>query len=723
MNVNDLLSRLPERIKRLAELSANLWWSWHLPAREMFDTIDRRLWRSTGHNPVRMLYELNSDRLERLATNQDFLAVYDTVMAAYDTELTDGRHWLSRTYPEAMTSPVAYFSMEFAVHNSLPMYAGGLGVLAGDICKESSDLGIPFVGIGFMYPEGYFHQRISSDGWQVEHYRQLDFERAPISRVTTPDGDRFLLNLPLGEKTVFLTAWRVLVGRSILILLDTNVPENTPEDQGLSARLYSAGREIRLQQEYLLGVGGVRVLRALGIEPAVWHCNEGHTSFLLLERVREFMAAGDEMVVAVTKVKATSVFTTHTPVPAGHDTFDRALMERYFCCFWQSLKVAPETFLSLGQAGPDEPFNMTVLGLKLSDKTNGVSELHGEVSRRMWRRLYPDKAEADIPIDYVTNGVHIPTWVGPELARLYERHIGPDWYNRQDEKELWRSVGNIPDEELWRVHHGRKQRLIHYIRERVRREWNGGEESGQRLVALGGMLDPEVLTIGFVRRFVEYKRPTLLFRDIERLKNLIRNWQRPVQFIFAGKSHPADFMAKELIHRVYNQATDKEFEGRLCFVEDYDLHMAHYLVQGVDVWLNNPRRLLEASGTSGMKAAVNGVPNLSVRDGWWHEGFNGRNGWAIGDINKADNVADEDALDAGALYYVLEEMILPMYYDRDLGDIPRKWLQVVKQSIGSVLPQFTASRMMKEYAEKMYLPIVKKAGSPDLGGINTTAYR
>ncbi len=715
MDKTQLASRLPGRLSRLADLAANLWWSWNLPARELFEVVDGRLWSSSGHNPVRLLVEVEPRRLERLAVDGDFLARYDDVMALFDSRMLNGTSWLARTYPGVFTNPVAYFSMEFAVHNSLPMYAGGLGVLAGDICKETSDLGLPFVGVGFMYPEGYFHQRISEDGWQVEHYRQLDFDLAPISRVTAPDGSRFLLSLALGNKTVFLTAWEVKVGRGTLYLLDTNVPENEPGDRELSARLYSAGREVRLQQEYLLGIGGVRLLRALGICPVAWHCNEGHTSFLLLELLREYLVAGDDLEAAVAKVRDQAVFTTHTPVPAGHDTFDSTLIDRYFCCYWESLKISREQFVALGQVSREEPFNMTVLGLKLSRRSNGVSRLHGEVSRRMWRRLYADTPEAAVPIGHITNGIHVPTWISPGMTRLNERYIGEDWYDRRSELNFRQAVDAIPDEEFWRVHQARKLKLIHFISERSRQEWSNADVSSKRLVALGAMMDPEVLTVGFVRRFVEYKRPSLLFRDVERLKKIVRNWQQPVQFIFAGKSHPADFMAKELIHRVYNQATDREFEGRICFVEDYDLHLARYLVAGVDVWLNNPRRLLEASGTSGMKAEINGVPNASVLDGWWQEGFNGKNGWAIGSENKPANAGDEDASDAAELYQLLEEQIVPMYYDRDVADIPRRWLKISKEAIASTLWEYSASRMMIEYIEQMYLPIARASRStPDI---------
>ena len=709
MDTAQLASRMPGRLSCLADLSANLWWSWTLPARELFESIDARLWRSSGHNPVKLLAEVEPKRLESLAADNEFLIKYDSVLRLFDTRMNASGTWLSKTYPGVFNNPVAYFSMEFAVHNSLPMYAGGLGVLAGDICKEASDLGLPFVGVGFMYPEGYFHQRISEDGWQIEHYRQLDFDLAPISRLTKPDGSRFLLSLALGNKNVYLTAWEVKVGRGVLYLLDTNVPENEPGDRELSARLYSAGREIRLQQEYLLGIGGVRLLRALGITPVAWHCNEGHTSFLLLELLREHLTAGDNLGNAIAKVRDQAVFTTHTPVPAGHDTFEPSLIDRYFCGYWENLKIEWDQFIALGQASREEPFNMTVLGLKLSRRANAVSRLHGEVSRRMWRRLYGDIPESAVPIGHITNGIHLPTWETPAISKAFGKYIGEDWYDHRQEIGFRQMLDQVPDEALWQAHQFRKQRLIHLISERSRQEWSNAEVSSRRLVALGAMMDPDVLTVGFVRRFVEYKRPSLLFRDVERLKKIVRNWQRPVQFIFAGKSHPADFMAKELIHRVYSQATDREFEGRVCFVEDYDLHLSRYLVSGVDVWLNNPRRLLEASGTSGMKAAINGVPNASVLDGWWQEGYNQKNGWAIGSEDKPDNPGDEDARDAADLYQLLEEQIIPLYYDRDVGDVPRRWLKVSREAIASTSWEFSASRMMIEYIEQMYLPIVRSA--------------
>lgn len=516
MDIDDLADKLPRRLAGLAGLAANLWWSWHLPAREMFDKIDRRLWRVSGHNPVQLLYEVNTDRLSALAGDIEFLRIYDTVMADFQSEMDSTGKWADRRFPGRSGGLVAYFSMEFAVHNALPIYAGGLGVLAGDICKEASDLGIPLVGVGFMYPEGYFHQRVTEEGWQTEDYLTLDFDRAPVSRIIGSAGEPLTVELPLGDRTVFLAVWEVRVGRSRLFLLDTNVPENSIEDRSLSARLYSPGREIRFQQEYLLGVGGVRVLRRLGIEPAVWHCNEGHTVFLALEQLREQIEAGLLWPEALDRVRRSTVFTTHTPVPAGHDVFETELMDRYFGRAWPDYPSYRDRIVELGFYRDADRFNMSALGLKTAGRVNGVSRLHGAVSRSMWQDLYSDNQQSLVPIDHITNGVHIPTWISPEMGRLFQEFVAEDWTERLDETELWRDgVAAIPDGKLWLAHQTRKLRLLHYIRERVRRDWANREASGARLAAVGALLDPEVLTIGFVRRFVEYKRPTLLFRNID----------------------------------------------------------------------------------------------------------------------------------------------------------------------------------------------------------------
>ena len=701
-----LRPRLPKRIGRLDELAHNLWWSWHQQARNLFRILDYPLWRTSGHNPVKQLRDINPDKLKAAASDPAFLTLYDFVMSAFDADMSAQDTWFKTNYPSLLPGPVACFSMEFAIHNSLPIYAGGLGILAGDTCKEASDLGLPLVGVGFMYPQGYFHQRISSGGWQEEVYRQLDFSEAPITPILSSRGRRALARVELDNKSLSIAVWQLQVGRVSIYLLDTDVEENPPEDRQLSARLYIADKELRIQQEMVLGIGGVRVLRALGIKPAIWHANEGHTAFMMLERVREEIKRGATFDEALQRVRATTVFTTHTPLPAGHDVFPVQLVEKCFHSYWGSLGIDREMFMKLGlQNGLcPQAFNMTALALAMSGQCNAVSQLHGTVSRKIWHVLWPDVEEHEVPISHVTNGIHVPTWVAPELGLVYEKYLSKDWLEKHDDPKIWERVTDIPDEELWAVRQLLKRNLMVTIRERARKRWDRVEVAPQQVLAMGALLDPWVLTIGFVRRFAEYKRPALIFHDIERLKKIINDEGRPVQIVFAGKSHPADFQSKYLLQQVYNLATDRQFQGRIAFVEDYDMHIAHYLVQGVDVWLNTPRRLNEACGTSGMKASLNGVPNLSVRDGWWYEGYNGANGWAIGDGPGAYSPEEEDKADAEALYRLLEKKIVPLYYNRDRDGVPHGWVRVVKEAIRSVTPNFCARRMLKEYTNQIYLP-------------------
>jgi len=700
--------KLPDRIARLNDLASNLWWSWHDEARAVFRALDYPLWRSSGHNPVRQLHEISSAKLEAAANDPAFLLLYDRTIAAFDASLPATKTWFADTYPGRLNGPVAFFSAEFAIHSSLPIYAGGLGILAGDICKEANDLGLPFVGVGFMYPQGYFEQRISPDGWQEETYRVLDFEAAPINPCAWPEQCGPLIPVPMGERTVYVQTWQVWLGRVRLYLLDTNVAQNSPGDRQLSARLYTADREQRLQQEIVLGMGGVRVLRGLGIEPSVWHANEGHTSFMMLERVRELVASGVRFDDAAAAVRAHSVFTTHTPVPAGHDIFPAELIDRYLGGYWNGLGVDRQAFFSLGQAGPgDQGFNMTVLALRLAEQRTAVSKVHGAVTRAMWHSFWPAVKEEDVPIGHITNGIHIQTWAAPELDALFSRLVGKDFLAGCDGAQYKDRVLDIPDEELWAAHVDLKRKLVHMVLERAQQRWASGNATAEQTLAMGALLDSDSLTIGFARRFTEYKRPALIFRDIERLIRIISNPWRPVQIIFAGKSHPADFPSKYLIHQVYNLAKDRRFQGRIAFLEDYDMHLAHYLVQGVDVWLNNPRRRQEASGTSGMKAAINGIPHLSVRDGWWEEGYNGRNGWVIGEGVNTTDPDEEDRLDSLSLYDLLEKEVVPLYYDRDRHNVPHGWMKVFKETVGSIMPFFCTARMMKEYIDRMYLPAAR----------------
>jgi len=701
--------RLPERIGRLEELANNLWWSWHTQGRDLFRALDYPLWRLSGHNPVKQLREISPDKLAVAAGDPVFLNLYDSVMAAFDADMSDQNSWFSAKYGNALPGSVAYFSMEFAIHNSLPIYAGGLGVLAGDICKEASDLGLPLVGIGFMYPQGYFHQHISAEGWQEEIYRQLDFDEAPVNPVNPVHRSEWcgpLLQLSLGDRPFHIGVWQVRLGRVNLYLLCCDVDGNTPQDRQLCARLYTADQEQRIQQEIVLGVGGVRVLRALGIEPPIWHANEGHCAFMMLERVREEMETGTSFDEALRKVRAATIFSTHTPVAAGTDIFPIPLVEKYFHRYWESMGISRETFLELGRKdGPgNQNFNMTVLALRTADHRNAVSQIHGKTSRRIWRGLWPEVNEDEVPISHITNGIHTPTWVAREMGNLYERHLGPDVSKTYDDTNIGELVLDIPDEEIWAVHQTLKRKLIGAMVERARQCSVERECKARQVLAMGSLIDPDVLTIGFVRRFAAYKRPELVFHDVECLKRIITDRWHPVQIIFAGKSHPADLPSKQLLHDVYTLATDLAFQGRIAFVEDYDMHMAHYLVQGVDVWLNTPRRYYEACGTSGMKAAANGVLHLSVRDGWWHEGYDGANGWAIGDDIESYEPMLEDKSDAEALYRLLEEKIVPLYYQRDRDGVPHGWVHMIKGAIRSIAPRFSARRMLKEYIEQMYVP-------------------
>ncbi len=701
---------LPERIGRLDELANNLCWSWDPQARELFRALDYPLWRLSGHNPVKQLHESSPGKLQAAATDPAFLTLYDSVISAFDAYMSEGNTWFNTNYPSLLHGPIAYFSMEFAIHNSLPIYAGGLGILAGDICKEASDLGLPLVAVGFMYPQGYFHQHISNEGWQEETYRQLNFDEAPINPTLSAEGHSVLAKVELGDRPLYIAVWQVRVGRVSLYLLDTNIDENSVQDRQLSARLYTADREQRIQQEIILGIGGVRVLRTLGIKPLVWHANEGHTAFMMLERIREEVQKGTAFSQAVQHVRAKTAFTTHTPVPAGHDVFPLQLIERYFRGYWESLGIDRETFLELGQqdSSGSQTFNMTALALRMAGQRNAVSKLHGNVTRKMWHVLWPKAKEEEVPISHVTNGIHICTWVAREFAGLYGKHLGQDWVQRHDEAELWQRVLDIPDDEFWEIRKVLKRKLIGAMRERTQKCWADGEVTAQQVVCMGGLLDRDVLTVGFARRFTEYKRPALIFQNIERLKQIVTNQGHPVQIVFAGKSHPADFPSKFLLHQVYALAADRDFQGRIAFVDDYDMHMAHYLIQGVDVWLNTPRRLQEACGTSGMKASLNGVLHLSIRDGWWHEGYNGANGWAIGDEHEKASSEEEDKADAQALYRLLEEEIVPLYYNRDRSGVPHSWVRMIKQAISSIVPIFCARRMMKEYTEQIYLAAARE---------------
>ena len=701
------LPPLPERIRRLDELAANLWWSWQYSSRKVFRDLDYQLWRTTAHNPVRMLWLVSRERLEHSARDAAFLKTYDDALAGLDAAYLAKDTWMARTFPHLQNATIAYFSAEFAIHQSLPIYAGGLGVLAGDHCKEASDLGVPLVGVGFMYPQGYFHQHVSQDGWQLETYERLNWPDVAIEQALKPDGSPCVVAVPLGDRAVLTNVWKIAVGRVNLYLLDTGLEENAVQDRDLSARLYGGDRETRLQQEIILGIGGVRALRALGIAPDVWHLNEGHAAFVVLQRIYELIANGDSFDEALERVRQATIFTTHTPVAAGHDAFPFDRVEHHLQGAWGPLSDTRGRFLALGEHNRE--FNMTALALRAAGWANGVSRLHGEVTRTMWLPILGEREKTgQRPLTTITNGVHVPTWLALEMAQLFERYVGADWRSRCDDPAFWDAVVTIPDDELWNARTALKRFLFAFIRQRARDRWAQENVSAAAVVAAGPLLDPGALTIGFARRFTAYKRPELIFRDPERLIRILASPRRHVQVVFAGKSHPADDAGKRHLQQIYRHAIDPVYGGRIAFVDDYDLHVAHFLTQGCDVWLNTPRKPLEASGTSGMKAGINGVPHLSIGDGWWAEGYNGSNGWII-DGGAPDNDHDaQDAADADALYRLLEDQVVPTYYQRDQRGVPHAWLRIVKECIRTVTPQFCATRMIKEYVKEMYVPAAQQ---------------
>jgi len=699
-------SPLPNRIHRLHELALDLWWSWDARAREVFRRLDYALWRASAHNPVQMLMNISPEQLAAVSADPAFLEAYDQAIFGLDDARTLAHPWWKERASIINSGSIAYFSAEFALHQSLPIYAGGLGVLAGDHCKEAADLGVPLVGIGFMYPQGYFHQRMTNDGWQEERYQRISWQDSPIETALTSEGKPCITAVPLGDRTVLAAVWRVRLGRVRLFLLDTDLAENAPWDRELSARLYGGDRETRIQQEIILGIGGVRALRLLGITPTVWHLNEGHAAFVALQRIRELLEQGQSFDGALQQVRQSTVFTTHTPVPAGHDAFPFHLVEKHLAGSWGEIGQHRQEFLALGEYdnGSGAQFNMTALALRTAAHINGVSALHGEVTRSMWRPMWPDTPADKIPVRSITNGVHVSTWMAGGVFRLLDRHFGPGWLDQVDDPALWDRLLDIPDAEIWAMRQELRSDLFAFIRERMRSRWFSEHVNPARIVAGGSMLDPGALTIGYARRFAAYKRPELLFHDADRLARILNAADRPVQVVFAGKAHPADEPAKHHLQSVFKRALDPAFGGRLAFIDDYDMHVAHYLVHGCDVWLNNPRKPLEASGTSGMKASMNGVPHLSIGDGWWAEGFNGKNGWLIESHANPDDQAATDAADAESLYSLLENEIVPAYYDRDPRALPRRWIPIVREAMRSNVPRFSTRRMVKQYITEMYGP-------------------
>ncbi len=711
MNIVGQLSvfpKLPEKINRLQDIANNLWWSWTPDAQDLYSQMDPALWTAVNQNPVKFLRSVDQTKVDNLAKDKKYISAYKAVVREFDAYMApDASTWFNRTHADKLDQVIAYFSAEFGLHEALPIYSGGLGILSGDHCKEASDLGLPFIGVGFLYPQGYFTQSIDNTGKQQASYEKIDFAEVPATPALDPQGKQVLINVDLPGRTVYAKVWRIQVGRIPLFLMDTDVERNAPQDRDLSARLYGGDHEMRVSQEVVLGIGGVRALRALGYNPSVWHMNEGHSAFLGLERIREkVQGEGLTFAQAVEAVRSNSVFTTHTPVAAGNDAFGFELIEKFFWQYWGQLGISREQFLAFARWelawGPQ--FSMTVLALRLSAFHNGVSELHGHVSREMWKNLWPDTPVDQVPITHVTNGVHTKTWIVQELRNLYAKYLSADWLEEIDDDKIWAKATSIPSGELWSVHNLRKAKMVDFVRNRVKKQYIRFGEGPVRVNQASKLLDPNALTLGFARRFATYKRATLLFRDEARLKAILNNPDRPVQIVFSGKSHPADEPGKALIQRVYELSQTPDYAGKIVFVENYDMNVARHLISGVDVWVNTPRRPYEASGTSGEKAAMSGVPNFSILDGWWREAYDGENGWAIGEEREYKDLDTQDEADALSLYALLEDEIVPRFYNRDADGIPQGWIETMMASIRTCAPQFSMKRMVKDYVSDLYLP-------------------
>ncbi len=707
----DVAPSLPARLEPLRRIAYNLWWAWNHDAIELFRRLDSELWESSGHNPVRMLGTISQAQLEAAAADEAFLAHVERVAHDLESYLSSETCWFRRVHGAASGMLTAYFSAEFGLTECLSIFAGGLGVLAGDHLKSASDLGVPLVGVGLLYQQGYFKQYLNQAGWQQESYEDNDFPNLPVQILRRPDGEPLLIEVALPGRPLYAQLWQAHVGRVSLILLDSNIAANArPEDRDITDQLYGGDSEMRIKQEILLGIGGYRALEALGLEPTVYHMNEGHSAFLALERLRRLMERHRLSFAEARELASPSlVFTGHTPVEAGHDFFPPELMDRYFSDYYPRLGLSREQFLGLGRRNPEdsgESFCMTILALRLAAFCNGVSTLHGQVGRRMWQGIWPGVPVEEVPIGHVTNGVHFRSWISYEMNQLYDRYLGPNWREEPADRNLWQRAETIPAEELWRTHERRRERLVAFVRRRLREQLRRRGAPQAEIEAAEEVLDPEALTIGFARRFATYKRATLLLRDPERLQRLLNDPERPVQVIYAGKAHPRDGAGKELIRQIVDLARRPEFRRRLVFLEEHDMTVARYLVQGSDVWLNTPLRPLEASGTSGMKAAANGALNVSTLDGWWDEAwsqYNHRIGWAIGRGEIYDNRDYQDQVEAQALYDVLERDVIPTFYERGRDRLPRRWIERMRASIGALCHFYNTHRMVREYTERFYL--------------------
>ena len=702
--------QLPKRIEKLSEISNNLWWSWNTEFLRLFKMIDRDLWEICEKNPVKFLKLVSQDKLEQASENTDFLRKYDKLEKEFEDYMNSKNTWFSNTYPENKKDLIAYFSAEYGLDQTIPIYSGGLGILSGDHLKSASDLGIPLVAVGLLYKNGYFHQKINGYGDQETEYNNIELNNLPINPVKDENGQELLISVKFEKRNVYLKVWQINVGRVKLYLLDSDIDKNTEQDREVTLKLYGGDQEMRIKQEIVLGMGGTNLLtRALGLKTTIYHMNEGHSAFLILELIKNVIKEKQvSFEVAKDIASSKTVFTTHTPVPAGNDIFPIELVEKYFKDFWPRLGLDREQFLKLGMKPCRElehGFNMGILALKVAGKKNGVSKLHGAVSRELFGDVWPEIAANESPITYVTNGIHTCSWLAPTLKQLYNKYLIPYWQDNIHKDEVWENIKNIPNKELWSIHQERKQKLLNLVKESTTNRLRRSGYSYEEINEITSKLNPNVLTIGFARRFATYKRATLIFKDLERITQILNNSEKPVQLIFAGKAHPADKEGQDLIKRIHEISMMPQFRGKIFLLENYNISMSRYLISGVDVWLNNPRRPMEASGTSGQKASVNGVINFSVLDGWWAEGYNQENGWTIGTNSEYSSYEEQDIADSQSMYHTLEEKIIPTYYQKDENGISEKWLKIMKNSIMSTGGKYSTSRMLVDYTNSLYIPL------------------
>ena len=701
--------QLPERIKELSKIANNVWWAWNTDFLKLFKTIDIDLWERCEKNPVKFLKCVDQSKLENAANYPEFLKEYDRVVSNFENYMNSKSTWYNKNYPNGKNNLIAYFSAEYGLDEILPIYSGGLGILSGDHLKSASDLGLPFVAVGLLYKNGYFWQKIGGYGNQETEYKNLDMSNLPILPVKNADGEDLIIDVKFPEDKIYLKVWKINVGRITLYLLDSDIEQNREDYRNVTLRLYGGDQEMRIRQEIVLGMAGANLLKILGVNPTVYHMNEGHSSFLVLEVIKNIMKEKEvSFNIAKEIVTAKTVFTTHTPVPAGNDMFPIDLVEKYFKEFWPKLGLSREEFLKLGMKPTEQleqKFNMGILALKVAGKKNGVSKLHGAVSRELFGDVWPNIAANESPITYVTNGVHTCSWLAFNLKELYNKYLDPYWQDEIHNQETWKKIENIPNEELWNEHKFRKERLLNLVKENVTNRLKRNGMGYEQIKEITSKLNPNALTIGFARRFATYKRATLIFRDLERITQILNDESRPVQIIFAGKAHPADKEGQDLIKYINEISMMPQFKGKIFVLENYNMNIARYLVSGVDVWLNNPRRPMEASGTSGQKASINGVVNFSILDGWWAEGYNSKNGWAIGTNADYESYEAQDAADSDSLYSTLENKIISTYYNVDNKGISNDWVTIMKNSIISTGAKYSTSRMVIDYVEKLYMPL------------------